>query len=81
MTIQEITEKECREVLAHGPIGRLGCCHDSQRYVVPVYFAYEDGDVYSFSTLGQKIEWMRMNSKVCFQVDEITNRSQCERHC
>ena len=27
--------------------------------------------LYSFSTLGQKIEWMRDNPKVCVEIDEI----------
>jgi len=40
-----------------------------------VGIAYEDGYIYVFSTLGQKIEWMRANPKVCVQVDEINAQS------
>lgn len=76
MVINEMSEKECRAVLARTSIGRLGCSLDNQPYVVPVYFACEGDYIYSFSTFGQKIEWMRANPKVCVQVDEITSQSR-----
>ena len=44
-------------------------------YVVPVAFSYEPDCIYTFSTFGKKIEWMRKNPKVCLQADEIGNRS------
>jgi nitroimidazol reductase NimA-like FMN-containing flavoprotein (pyridoxamine 5'-phosphate oxidase superfamily) len=75
MRIVPIPEKECAELLQRVPIGRLACALDNQPYVVPVCFAYETGHLYIFSTVGQKIEWMRQNPKVCFQADEIGNRS------
>jgi uncharacterized protein len=76
MRIQELTAKECGEILAHTSIGRLGCSRDDQPYVVPIYFAYEPDHLYGFATEGQKIEWMRMNPKVCVEVDEITDHFQ-----
>jgi uncharacterized protein len=42
---------------------------------VPVGFSYVPDYIYVFSTLGQKIKWMRQNPKVCLQADEIGNRS------
>jgi hypothetical protein len=36
---------------------------------------YEPEYLYVFSTLGQKIKWMRQNPKVCLQADEVENRS------
>ena len=75
MIISELAENECRAVLARVSIGRLGCCFNSQPYVVPVCFAFEDDSIYVFSTFGQKVEWMRSNPQVCLQVDEITSKS------
>ena len=51
--------------------GRLGCARDNQPYIVPIYFAYEPDRLYGFSTVGQKIEWMRRNPKVCVEADEV----------
>ena len=43
--IHEMSDNECRAVLARGSIGRLGCALDNQPYVVPIYFAYEPEDM------------------------------------
>ncbi len=75
MQIDEIQESECREILSRSSAGRLGCSLNDQPYVVPVGIAYEPDYIYVFSTLGQKIEWMRANPKVCVQVDEIASQS------
>lgn len=75
MQIVEISRRECSELLTRVSTGRLACSLDNQPYVVPVSFAYDDGYIYIFSTLGRKIEWMRANPKVCLQVGEIGNRS------
>jgi len=74
MVIHEMTENECRNVLASASFGRLGCARDNQPYVVPIYFAYDGAHVYAFSTPGQKIEWMRSNPLVCLEIDERTSR-------
>lgn len=76
MTISELPEDQCRAVLARASIGRLGCCFNSQPYVVPVCFGFDSDSIYVFSTFGQKIEWMRSNPEVCLQVDEITSKSE-----
>jgi uncharacterized protein len=75
MRIVEASQKECRELLRRASLGRLGCSLQDQPYVVPVGFAYESDCLYVFSTAGKKIEWMRQNSKVCLQVDEVADRS------
>jgi nitroimidazol reductase NimA-like FMN-containing flavoprotein (pyridoxamine 5'-phosphate oxidase superfamily) len=76
MMTKEVADQECRVILTRASIGRLGCSLNDQPYVVPVYFAYEPDYIYVFSAVGQKIEWMRRNPKVCMQVDEISNESQ-----
>ena len=38
-----------------------------------MYCAYEDNFIYSFSTLGQKISWMRVNPLVCLEADELVS--------
>jgi hypothetical protein len=75
MAITQMTEEECRALLARASFGRLGCSRDDQPYVVPIYFAYEPEFIYVLSTFGQKTEWMRANPKVCLEVEEIENES------
>src|SRR5215475_4794872 len=66
-----MNQRECRDVLARLGTGRLGCARNNQPYVVPIYFAYEADRLYGFSTVGQKIEWMRQNPLVCVETDEV----------
>jgi uncharacterized protein len=75
MRIVTASNDDCEQLLTRVSVGRLACALDGQPYVVPVSFSYEPGCIYVFSTVGQKIKWMRRNPKVCLQVDEIGNRS------
>ena len=76
MLIHELTDAQCREVLARTNLGRLACAREDQPYVVPISFAFdaEDSCLYSFATVGQKIEWMRDNPKVCVEVEEFSDQ-------
>jgi hypothetical protein len=76
MVIHELTDDQCRDVLARTNLGRLGCARAEQPYIVPVFFYFdpEERSIYGFSTFGQKIDWMRSNPKVCLEVDEIINQ-------
>jgi len=75
MRITELNDSECREVLSRVSIGRLGCSLEDQPYVVPIGIACESDFLYVFSTFGKKIKWMRINPKVCVQVDESTGHT------
>ena len=76
MLIQELSRQASLELLARMHLGRLACARSTQPYVVPVYFAYKNNYLYSFSTVGQKIEWMRVNPLVCIEVDEMVSSRQ-----
>jgi nitroimidazol reductase NimA-like FMN-containing flavoprotein (pyridoxamine 5'-phosphate oxidase superfamily) len=71
MLIQELTRQESLEVLARTHLGRLACARGMQPYIVPIYFAYQEHWLYSFSMLGQKIDWMRANPLVCVEADQM----------
>ncbi|MFY9532213.1 MAG: pyridoxamine 5'-phosphate oxidase family protein [Candidatus Acidiferrales bacterium] len=74
MRIDKMSLQECRNLLARVGFGRLACARKNQPYILPVYFAYEPDHLYGFSTMGRKIEWMRLNPLVCVQADEVLNR-------
>jgi len=76
MRIVEMSAAQCLDVLSRTHVGRLGCARDNQPYIVPIHFSF-DADrhcVYAFSTIGQKIEWMRENPKVCLEIEDITDK-------
>ena len=71
MVIHEMTEQECRAMLARTNVARLACARNNQPYVVPIHVDLEADFLYSYATLGQKIEWMRENPVVCLELDEL----------
>ena len=72
MVIDPMTRRECDDLLARIGFGSLACAKENQPYIVPIYFAHQPDRLYGFSTFGRKIEWMRSNSQVCVQVDELS---------
>lgn len=76
MQIDELSGQASLDLLTQVRFGRLACANQSQPYITPFYYAYHEGCIYSFSTVGQKIEWMRANPLVCVEVDEIKNPQQ-----
>lgn len=74
MLIHELTRDECRAVLDRSHLARLACSRHDQPYIVPIYIEFDGGeDIYSFSTVGQKVDWMRANPRVCVEVDDVTD--------
>ncbi len=77
MIVKELTRSECLATLTKSSLGRLATARDDQPYIVPFHFIF-DGEslLYAFSTLGQKIEWMRLNPLVCVEVGEAIDQSE-----
>ena len=77
MLVHELSADECLAVLACSDFGRLACAHGNQPYIVPVFYAFEASRrcLYAFSTVGQKIEWMRENPLVCVEVEDIRDKT------
>ena len=71
MVIQEMTEGECRAMLALRHVARLACARTNQPYIVPIHVDLDGEFLYGFATLGQKIDWMRLNPLVCLEIDEV----------
>lgn len=76
MLIQQLTRQDSLALLGRMHLGRLGCPQGAQSYVVPIHFVYHDSYLYSFSTVGRKIEWMRANPLVCLETDEVVSSQQ-----
>ena len=69
----ELTQEEIQTVLKQQIIGRLGCHMEGTTYIVPISYAYDDGAIYAHSSEGKKLDMMRKNPLVCFEVDDINN--------
>lgn len=60
-------------ILDEVPVCRLGLCRDNIPYVVPMNFAQKDNVIYLHAALeGKKLDIIRANPLVCFEVDHRT---------
>ena len=73
MLIQSMTGVASLELLGRATLGRVACTHEGQPYITPMSVIYDANWLYSFSTLGQKITWMRANPHVCVEVEELVS--------
>lgn len=76
MFIHEMTVDECSRALEKARLGRLACAQNNQPYIVPINFGFDGTYIFGFTTLGQKIEWTRLNPLVCFEVDEVASHNE-----
>jgi nitroimidazol reductase NimA-like FMN-containing flavoprotein (pyridoxamine 5'-phosphate oxidase superfamily) len=67
----QLNEKQTVVLLTQQVTGRLACYYDGETYIVPLNYVYKDGVIYVHSGPGKKIDMMRKNPKVCFEVEEI----------
>lgn len=67
----QLTPEEMEELLRSQMVGRIGCNDGNMTYVVPVSYLYDQGVLLCHSRDGLKIEMMRRNPNVCFEVDDI----------
>ena len=65
--------REIEDVLKKNVLGRIGCHADGKTYVVPINYVYDGKDIIAHSVAGMKIQMMRNNPRVCFEVDEMTD--------
>ena len=68
--IEDLDAAEIDRFLRRQVVGRVGCHTDGRTYVVPVIYVWDGESVYVQSIEGRKIEMMRANPHVCFEVDE-----------
>jgi nitroimidazol reductase NimA-like FMN-containing flavoprotein (pyridoxamine 5'-phosphate oxidase superfamily) len=68
-----LNEETIEAVLHHQLIGRIGCHSNDLTYVVPISYSYDGDYVYAHAEEGMKINMMRQNPKVCFEVDTMEN--------
>ncbi len=68
-----LTKEQSEQVLRSEVVGRIACYTGSKIYVVPITYVLEDNYLYAHSKEGLKIQIMRQNPNVCFEVDQINN--------
>jgi nitroimidazol reductase NimA-like FMN-containing flavoprotein (pyridoxamine 5'-phosphate oxidase superfamily) len=71
----ELNPDEIDRLLTDQLVGRIGCQSNGVVYIVPVTYAYDGMYIYAHSKEGMKIQMMRKNPMVCFEVDRMENNA------
>ena len=73
MMIKDLDKKTYKDILSNNYIGRLAYICKGEPFVVPItyYYCHDNKSIISYSAKGHKIEAMRINRMVSFEVDEI----------
>ncbi|EHQ29518.1 pyridoxamine 5'-phosphate oxidase-related FMN-binding protein [Mucilaginibacter paludis DSM 18603] len=69
----ELTEQQIERLLKQQITGRIACTDGHTPYIVPINYVYDGKNIRCHSVPGKKIDMMRNNPVVCFQVDDIAN--------
>jgi nitroimidazol reductase NimA-like FMN-containing flavoprotein (pyridoxamine 5'-phosphate oxidase superfamily) len=69
----KLNPQEIEDLISHQLVGRLGCHADHVTYIVPVSYAYDGVYIYGRTFEGKKVDMMRKNPRVCFQIDNFTD--------
>jgi nitroimidazol reductase NimA-like FMN-containing flavoprotein (pyridoxamine 5'-phosphate oxidase superfamily) len=74
-TIRILPPEEIEQLLRTAIVGRIACCGhgavgDGRPYLVPLAYGYDGEAVYAHSGPGRKLDLMRAEPRVTFEVDE-----------
>ena len=73
--IRELPAEEIEALLRSAIVGRIACCGhgatgDGRPYLVPLAYGYDGDVVYAHSGPGRKLDLMRAEPRVTFEVDD-----------
>ena len=75
-------EQEIRKILEMGLVCRLGLSDGQSPYVVPMNYGYRDNRIYFHCAReGRKIDILKINDRVCIEVDVDSRVVKGEQPC
>lgn len=65
----QLNESQIDNLLLSQAVGRIACCTMMKPYIVPVTYVYDGKYIYGQTKEGMKLDILRKNPQVCFEVD------------
>lgn len=77
-----LSREEMEALLRQSKVGRLALSCQDNPYVIPLCFVYHLGALYFHcSPEGKKMDYLRSNSRACYQVDQVGEIISSEKPC
>jgi len=70
---EELSNDQIDELLTSEIFGHLACVDGQKPYIIPLAFVFYGNSIYGQTTEGKKIDILRRNPNVCFQVQRQTD--------
>jgi nitroimidazol reductase NimA-like FMN-containing flavoprotein (pyridoxamine 5'-phosphate oxidase superfamily) len=68
-----LTDIQLNNLLTMQSVGRIGYNDGKKSFITPVTYAFDGKYIYGQTNAGLKLDLMRRNPFVCFEVDSILN--------
>ncbi len=80
---KEITNRdEIERILAENTVCRIALADDEMPYLVPMNYGYAENTIYLHSSpSGKKMEIIKRNNRVCFEVTDSVELKTAKRAC
>jgi nitroimidazol reductase NimA-like FMN-containing flavoprotein (pyridoxamine 5'-phosphate oxidase superfamily) len=69
--LERLSQKDCWELLASTPVGRIGVLNDSAPEIYPVNHVVDENTIVFRTDPGNKLHGLSRSPAVCYQVDGI----------
>jgi nitroimidazol reductase NimA-like FMN-containing flavoprotein (pyridoxamine 5'-phosphate oxidase superfamily) len=74
----KLNKEQIESLLKQEVTGRIGCHAGGKTYVVPITYVYDGTFIICHTRAGLKVELMRNNPQVCFEIDKMENMTNWE---
>ena len=69
----ELNDLQIKNILSSQVIGRIACAEGNKPYLVPITYVFDGDCLYFQSNEGSKLNILRKNPNVCFEVDVMSD--------
>ncbi len=77
--IRHLDSTGIEKLLSNSIVGRIACNQSGERpYLVPLAYAYDGESVYAVSGPGRKLDLMRADPQISFEVDQVEQSDRWE---
>ena len=73
-----LSETQMNNLLTIQAVGRIGYHDGKKSYITPVTYAFDGKYIYGQTNEGLKLDVMRRNPFICFEVDSMLNMANWE---